>query len=426
MDLQEAKKIALDLAERLDWEMVELGSALGRVVAESISAGRDIPDNPRSRWDGFALPSVDCESADPGKPVILEIAPGETVAGKKPSEASGGRCVRIMTGAMLPAGTDAVIPFEDATTGDRGLVLTRPLRPGSGVIAPGSEARRDDLLLHEGDVLTPTRLALAAATGRRAVRVTRRPRVAILATGDELREAGRSDESASTFCNNTHLFANLVRVAGAEPVELGAAPDDPAVICSRLEKAEADLVITTGGMGKGSRDFISEVWKRLGLKIHFDRLNLVPGKGSGLATGDGRIFLGFPGNPRAGRIVYEEIAAPVIRSFLGLRVRGDFALEARTLGPMRKKEGFYQAIEGVVEMRGSFCAFTPNQAQTAEHRNRISFLRRGLAYSLMAPRDTYIAKGKRVRVKVPDFALASWAILISQGSASEGPFTTRA
>ena len=228
-----------------------------------------------------------------------------------------------MTGGALPAGADAVIPYEEATPSDKGLVLTGPFRPGSGVIAPGSEARQDELLLEEGDVLTPTRLALAAATGRQALRLTRRPRVAILATGDELAESGRSDETASTFCNNTHLFANLVRVGG-EPIELGVAPDDPGVICSRLEEAEADLVITTGGMGKGSRDFIAEAWKRLGLRTHFDRLNFVPGKTSALATGNGRIFLGFPGNPWAGRIVYEEIAAPVIRRLSGPESAGRF------------------------------------------------------------------------------------------------------
>ena len=230
------------------------------------------------------------------------------------------------------------------------------------MIAPGSEARRDEVLLEKGDVLTPTRLALAAATGREVLRVIRRPRVAILATGDELREMGHSDEPASTFCNNTHLFANLVRAGGGEPVELGVAPDDPGVILSRLEKTEADLVITTGGMGKGSRDFIPEVWKKLGLRTHFDRLNLVPGKGSALATGNGQIFLGLPGNPRAGRIVYEEIAAPVIRCFLGLKARGDFTLDARSLGRMTKKEGFYRAFEGVLEIRGRSCAFTPNRA----------------------------------------------------------------
>jgi len=412
MDLKEAKAIAMGLAKELDREPVEIGLALGRVVAEPISASRDIPGNARSRWDGFALMSRDCESAEPEKPVILKIARGETTAGKKPGKASMGWCFRIMTGGVLPAGTNAVIPFEDAELSDEGLILTGHRAPGSGVIAPGSEARRDEVLLEKGDVLTPTRIALAAATGIEVLRVIRRPRVAILATGDELREMGRSDEPASIFCNNTHLFANLVRAGGGEPVELGVAPDDPGVILSRLEKAEADLVITTGGMGKGSRDFTPEVWKRLGLKTHFDRLNLVPGKGSALATGNGQIFLGFPGNPRAGRIVYEEIAAPVIRGFMGLKARGDFTLDARSLGRMTKKEGFYQAFEGVLEIRGRFCSFTPNRAE-GEHRNKISFMRSGLAYALLEPHDTDIIKGKTVQVKVPDFPLITWAILNS-------------
>ena len=228
-----------------------------------------------------------------------------------------------MTGGVLPAGADAVVPFEKAALSAKGLVLTGPLRTGQGVIAPGSEARREDILLEAGDVLTPTRIALAASAGIQVLRVIRRPRVAVLATGDELVGSGRGDECASIFCSNTHLFANLVRACGAEPIELGVAPDDPGVILSRLEKTGADLVITTGGMGKGSRDFISEVWKSLGLVIHFDRLNLVPGKGSALATGNGCIFLGLPGNPWAGRIVYEEIAAPVIRRFLGLGSGGE-------------------------------------------------------------------------------------------------------
>jgi len=390
--------------------LVDLGSALGRVLAEPLSAGRDIPGNARSKWDGFALSSRDCASAGPEAPVFLEIAPGETVAGKMPEKALRGKSFRIMTGSVLPDGTDAVIPFEDAALSGNFLVLRGPIRSGSGVIAPGSEARRNDILLEEGDILTPTRLAIAAAAGRKALHSIRRPRVAILATGDELQGSGRSDERASTPSNNTHLLVNLVRSSGAEPIELGVTPDDPDVIFCRLQRAEADLVITTGGMGRGKRDFISDVWKRLGLKTHFQSLNLVPGKGSALATGNGRIFLGLPGNPWAGRIVYEEIAAPVIRCFLGLSGCGSFSLDARSLGRMTKSEGVYQAFEGILEIKSGSCDFTPCYAVTKIPAG-ISSLRTCLAYALLGPQSTDLDRGETVQVKIPDFSLSTWAIL---------------
>ena len=404
--------MAAGLAERLGPETVQPGSASGRVLAEPVYADRDMPAHPVSKWDGFALMSADCKAARPEDPVILPIARGETVAGKLPREARSGTCVRIMTGGVLPAGMDVVVPFEEATTREMGLIFTGPLRPGAGVILRGSQARRDDILLRKGDVLTPTRVALAAAAGRQSIRVVRRPRVAILATGDELRGSGRGDESVSIPCNNTHLLACLVRETGGQPVELGVAPDDPGVIFSRLENAEADLVITTGGMGKGSKDFIAEVWKRLGIQTRFDRLNIVPGKGSALATGNGRIFLGLPGNPLAARIIYEEIGAVAIRSFLGMNIAPDFALEARAVRPMQKRDGFYRAVDGVLEIRDSFCAFSPGGTEGGLRPNMSSCWRNDLAYALLPPGDSMTAEGERVRVKIPDLPLSSWAILI--------------
>ncbi len=139
----------------------------------------------------------------------------------------------------------------------------------------------------------------------------------------------------------TPIFLPILSArAGREPVELGVAPDDPGVILSRLEKTGAELVITTGGMGKGAGISSAKSGKDWVSRIHFDRLNLVPGKGSALATGNGCIFLGLPGNPWAGRIVYEEIAAPVIRGFLGLGARGEFLSRCPQPRPDYKKQRF--------------------------------------------------------------------------------------
>lgn len=411
MELNEAKTIAAGLAGKLAPEEVELGSAEGRVLAESVPAGRDVPGSAHSKWDGFALMSAASKAAGAGGPVVLEIAPGEVTAGKIPERLPGGKCIRIMCGGLLPAGADAVIPFEDSTVGAEGLVLRSPVRGGAGVVARGSRALADEILLEEGDLLTPSRIALAATAGRSILSVVRRPRVAVLATGNELRRPGEPGDIASSFCNSMPLFGGLAAACGAEPIDFGIAPDDPAAIQSVLQGTGADLVVTTGGMGGGSMDFIREVWKRLGLTIHIDGLNLVPGHGSAMAAGNGSLFLGLPGNPWAGRIVFEEIGATVIRRFLGLRSPGNFSLKARSLGRIEKKKGFHQAFEGSLVSGADAClGFIPNRTGKGARRT-ISSLRMGLAYVLLGPDCSEVSEGETVEVKVPDLPLQSWAAL---------------
>ncbi len=409
MDLRDAAKIASGLASRLEVEAVDLDSALGRVLAYPFRAGINIPDEFRSKWDGFALRSSDSAGASPNTPVTLDILPVEVTAGKlAPSPATAGTCFRIMTGAVLPAGADAVVPLEDVSTRGNRLVLNRPLAPEKGVILPGSDAARGELLAEEGDVLTPTRLAVIAAAGADRINVYRKPRVAVLSTGDELRQLGGESGGPIVFCNNCHLLANLVTIGGGTPVQLGIAPDNPDVIYSRLERVKADLVITTGGLGKGSRDFILETWRRLGVTAQFEGLNVSPGKGSALGAGAGRIFLGLPGNPWASQVVYEEIAAPMLRVFQGVRLAGQFAFDARITAGVKKKQGFYHAFYGMFSHAGE-PAFIPGN--TVPACSRLPQLRSGFAYILQGPDTSFVPEGEKVAVKIPDFPLLSWALL---------------
>ncbi len=411
MELKDAKNIAAEVAKRLETETVMTGFAAGRVMAETIRADRDMPEKPISRWDGFAFKSSDCEHAGTQNPVILPIVSEEITAGKTAQKAQSRTCARIMTGGILPEAMDTVIAFEKARLCPRGLVFTEPLRAGAGVTQPGSKIPRNTLLLGKGDVLTPGRIGLAAAQGRQQVCVVRRPRVAILATGDELKGSGAGEPGSSIFSQNSCLLAALVRASGAEPVEMGVAPDDPEVICSRLKNARADLVITTGGMGKGSKDFTGEVWKRLGLKVIFDRLNIGPGKGSGLATGNGSIYLGLPGNPGAVRIIYEEIGAVLVQSFLGLHSEPDFSFEAITAGSMQKTEGYYRALDGALKIREGLCTFIPRNCPEAGQKDMGSFFTSRSAYALLAPGNSRVAEGQKVLVKIPDLSLESRAML---------------
>ncbi len=410
MNLNEAGALAVDLATPLGPEEVGIDSVLGRILAADVSTGRPIPDRNRSQWDGFAVASMETENAAPERPTSLEIFKSDVTAGGPQPAASGrGRCFRIMTGAVLPEDTDTVIRFEDAVESEGRLILTRPLKSGSGIVSPGSDAEAGEVLLKQGDVLTPTRIALAAATGKKDLPVFRRPRVAILSTGDELRDVGIDSEGPNIFCNNIHLLSNLVRAGGGEAVQLGIVPDDPEEILSRLRAVRAELVITTGGMGRGSRDFILEVWSRLGVTAHFHELNISPGRGSALGSGRGSIFLGLPGNPWAGRVVFEEIAAPIICRFQGIGITEKFSFMARAARAMeKKKKGFYQAFEGILKNSNGCCEFTPNKTA---HAQKLHSFRNGLAYALLEPDRMHVSEGEKVSVRIPDLPLLARAIL---------------
>lgn len=411
MDLIDAIAVAAGLPVALREVEIGIGSALGRVLAVDVIAVRDFPGEYRSRWDGFAINSTATSDASAEAPAILDIAAPVITAGGRAAAVSPGRfaCFRIMTGAVLPEGTDAVIPFEDSVLNGNQLVVRTPISRAKGVFAPGTDVRSGETLLKKGDVLTPARIALAVAVGAGKVRVYERPRVAILATGDELRETGSNAGGPGIFCNNLPLLSGLVSVSGGDPVQLGIAPDDPNAIFDRLSTVRADMAVTTGGMGKGSRDYILAVWNRLGVKVHFDSLNISPGKGSALGSKGEKIFLGLPGNPWAAQIVFEEIAAPVIRRLQGARIRQGCSVTAKTAAVLKKKEGLFRAFRGYLQVNSESILFVPLEESSGQ--SVLPVLRNGLAYTLVAPGREAIPEGGTVEVKIPDFPLSAWAIL---------------
>ncbi|MEN6440382.1 MAG: molybdopterin molybdotransferase MoeA [Syntrophobacter sp.] len=410
MDLREAAEIAAGLAAAPREEEIGIESALGRVLARDMAADRDFPGEYRSRWDGYALSGAATSGASHEAPAILAIAAAVVTAGGSAAASPGGStCFRIMTGAVLPKGTDAVIPFEDAVLSGNQLVLRAPVKRSKGVILPGADAQAGDVLLEKGDVLTPARLALAVAVGANKIHVYKRPRVAILATGDELRATGCDAGGPGVFCNNIPLLAGLVAVGGGEPIYLGIAPDDPEIILDRLRSARADMAVTTGGMGKGSRDFILAVWKRLGVTVHFDSLNISPGKGSALGSAGDRIFLGLPGNPWAAQIVFEEIAAPIIRRLQGARIWRECGVMAKTAVALQRKERLYRTFRGSLTTQGETGLFIPMEETPT--RALLPMLRSGLAYTIVGPGRETVPEGGTVEVKIPDFSLSAWAVL---------------
>ena len=365
MDPHSARELACSLATAKTPEWVNLDQALGRVLAEPLTAARDLPGEPRSRMDGYALRSGDASGVT-GESTVLHLAEGCAAAGHVFDEPlAAGSCLRILTGAPLPAGADAVVAQEDVEVRGDTMVVRKGVSLGQWVLPPGVDVAASERVLEAGTVLTPTALALAAALGKAGLRVHQQPRVALLGTGDELLEMGETRSGPHSICNNRHLLAWMTRLQGGVPVHLGVAGDHPDEITERLADGDADLVITTGGIGHGDRDFVLKAWENLGVTVHFRRLNLSPGRHSGLGSRGRQLFCALPGNPWAAQVVFSEIIAPMLRRWQGFSIPEPPTLPARLAIPVHNRSGFHRAIRGVLENREGTLFFRPERSKEA-------------------------------------------------------------
>lgn len=323
----EAARTILQDLRPLAAAQVALPDALGCVLAEDARSPLDLPPWDNSAMDGYAVRGADFRSGDAGAlPGAVELRVGETIpAGGFPTRPLGpGECARIFTGAPLPVGADGVIRQEDATPldGDR-VRIDDPRDVGHNVRRRGEDIRRDSVPLERGTPLGPAQLGVLASLGMAEVAVHRRPRVAILGSGDEIAElddvaairAGRKIASSNTYT----LLAGL-RQAGATAVSLGIARDDPADITSRVRAArDADLLVTTAGISVGEHDHMRRVLEETGGSLTFWRISMRPGAPVGYGRLGGVRWIGLPGNPVSTMVTFELFVRPAVRKLLGYR-----------------------------------------------------------------------------------------------------------
>ncbi|MBA2634863.1 MAG: molybdopterin molybdotransferase MoeA [Chloroflexi bacterium] len=307
-----------------DVERIPLSEALGRVPIDApLISAHDVPPFPNSAMDGYAV-----RAADGGvvRPVI-----GESRAGGPPAPAvEAGTAVRIMTGAPVPDGADTVVPIEDAEERDGVVTVAAPPRPGTHVRSAGHDVRRGDAVELPRGPLTPSVIGLLAAMGNSDVEVHRRPRVAILSTGDELRPSGASLGHGQIFDANGPALAAAVIEAGGDPRLLDPAPDDPAVIGERIRAGleDADLLIASGGVSVGEHDHVRGEIERLGT-LDFWRIAVQPGKPLAFGRVFERAVIGLPGNPVSALVTFELFVRPMLRAMLGLAGDGRLRVRAR-------------------------------------------------------------------------------------------------
>jgi len=360
LPLAEALERVAARSRALPPERVPFEEAAGRILAEAVRAPGDLPASDISMMDGYALRAADATSP---LRVAFEVAAGDA----PPRALAQGEAARIFTGAPLPAGADCVVMQEHAARSGAEVRFEAPPRAGQHIRRRGEEVLKGAPVLDAGATLGPAELSLLVACGVASPLVGRRPRVALLPTGDELVPPLTEPLPGKLVETNSIALAALVRDAGGVPLRLGIAPDRTEEIAARLGAARADVLVTTGGASIGDHDHAQAALERIGGALVFHTVAIRPGKPALFGTAsEGRLLFGLPGNPAAAMLCFELFIRPALRRMLG-DPRPDRALVRAELrgAALSRLAGLTYFPRGVLRAEGGRLFFTPGGQQSS-------------------------------------------------------------
>lgn len=391
--VKQAFQIVMEHGPQASVCYLPLLDALGRVIAEDQIAAFDIPPCDYSAMDGYAF----C-AADAGQQELR--AEGFLPAGKAGEETvAPGTAIRIMTGAPIPPGCDTVVPLENLQVADGLLQFNKPFSVGDNIRRAGEDLQQGQRAVTAGTVLRFQEIALLSAMNLGSVPVTTPVRVAILATGDELLEPGSERRPGMIINSNSNALAAQVREAGAEPLLMGIAADQPEITKERLRAClSADLVLVTGGASAGDHDYVKPALLELGGSMLFDGVNIKPGKPFGMGLVQGKPVFSLPGNPVAAMVIFELFVRPMLLQAMGRQNIYRPSVQAVLTEPARNKGGRPHFVGAVLARAadGWEVSLTGNQSS-----GRISSLTLASGLALLAPESSYHA-GDTVTVLVLD------------------------
>lgn len=327
LSVEQARERILSQLNPVGIETIPLAACVNRVLGVDIIAADDLPLFDNSSMDGFAIRAADTSTAAPDSRVTLRVV-ADIPAGSTPTiSLAPGQAARIMTGAHMPQGADAVIPVEDTDFHDRSsgtpapeaISIEKIVKRGDNVRPRGMDVRAGDSVLKKGNSLKPQDVGLLAMLGFPKVEVYKRPLVALLSSGDELLEAGAPLESGKIRDSNSYMLASLVESAGAEVLRLGIAKDNRESVQGLLEQAvllRADLILTSAGVSVGAFDYVKDVVEANG-SLNFWRVNMRPGKPLAFGEYRGIPFIGLPGNPVSAFVGFEVFVRDAIQRLGG-------------------------------------------------------------------------------------------------------------
>ncbi|MHB8909045.1 MAG: molybdopterin molybdotransferase MoeA [Syntrophales bacterium] len=393
ISIEEAQRTILEYITPLETEKVPVFEGLNRVTPEDHIAPWDIPAADTSAMDGFAFSHA---ALDGDRLRVIGFLPaGEA----RTSPVPAGETVKIMTGAPVPSGCDTVVPIEDVEDDGEWIRFVSPVKAGSHVRTRGEDIRRGEVVIRAGAMLRPQEIGMLSAMGMTSPAVYRRARIAILATGDELLEPGSTPAPGKIINSNSYSLAAQVLDAGGDPVLLGIAPDLLDATCDKIRAGlNADLLVITGGVSVGDRDFVKDAIERLGGSVTFWKVNVKPGKPLAFAMLQGKPIFALPGNPVAAMVSFELFVRPSILKAMGHRRLFRPVVRAVLREKAANKGKRPHLVRGIVSMNDDryHVATTGNQSS-----GRLSSLILGNGLIYLAPEASYAA-GDEVEVMLLD------------------------
>ena len=345
---EEARSIVLESVAPLGAERVETGRALGRTLAEDVSAPWPLPFCDNSAMDGYAVRAVDCQG-----PARLKITGYIPAGGTASVIVTPGCAVKIMTGAPIPAGCDAVIPFEETEETEGRVAVKGKVAVRQHIRFRAEDVREGDVVLQGGTPLRPAEISMLASLGKAFVPVYRKIRVAVLSTGDELIELGEPPSPGRIINSNSVAIAAAVRETGAESLLLGIARDDLSSHAEKIsEGLKADALVTTAGVSAGDRDLVRDVLAKMGVVSRFWRVDIKPGGPTAFGTKDGVPVFSLPGNPVSALVTFEVFVRPALLRMMGRKRVLRPLVKATLAGEVRKKPGKVHFLRVGIEVKG--------------------------------------------------------------------------
>jgi len=349
ISVEEALKNILSSVSPLGTEKIDILSALGRVIGEDIHSGRNIPPQDNSAMDGYAVRSVDTVGASGEKPVMLTVIE-ELPAGSVSQKTIGrGQAARIMTGAFIPEGADAVVPVEDTKKENDRVAIFASAQVGRDIRSAGEDVKLGDKVISRGEIITPAHIGMLASLGRSFILVHQKPLIAIVSSGDELADI---DEPASLkiVASNSYSLAALVLECGAIPMQMGIARDQREDLIEKFRAAmRADLILSSGGVSVGDFDLVKDVMKQEGNRMQFWQVAMKPGKPLAFGALEDVPAIGLPGNPVSSMVSFEQFARPAILKMMGHKNIFRKTIQARLIGDISKRPGKRYFIRAIVE-----------------------------------------------------------------------------